>query len=76
MKDGVVEFSHVSLRPLELSDIDDFMGWVSDAKVARFCPCESYTNKEDGINYIKTKVPQHPWFRSTAPVVQGNLHKQ
>lgn len=64
MKNGFVELSHISLRPLELSDIDDFMVWVSDPKVARFCPWESYTNKEDGINYIKTKVPQHPWFRA------------
>ncbi|OMO85667.1 hypothetical protein COLO4_21508 [Corchorus olitorius] len=58
------EYSNVSLRRLDVSDIDDFMIWATDEKVARFCTWEPYTNKEDGINFIKNTVAAHPWFRA------------
>ena len=56
--------SRISLRPLELSDIDDFMVWATDHKVARFCTWEPYSSKEDAMNFIKDKVIPHPWFRA------------
>ncbi|KAH9682585.1 N-acetyltransferase domain-containing protein [Citrus sinensis] len=56
--------SDISLRLLDLSDIDDFMVWASDEKVTRFCSFDSYTSKEDGINYIKNTVSRHPWYRA------------
>ncbi|XP_061992454.1 uncharacterized protein LOC133710402 [Rosa rugosa] len=58
------ELSKISLRPLALSDIDDFMVWATDEKVARFCTWEPYTSKEDGIKFIKELVLPHPWFRA------------
>ncbi|KAB1214306.1 putative N-acetyltransferase p20 [Morella rubra] len=60
----VNEFHEISLRHLDLSDIDHFMVWASDEKVTRFCTWEPYTSKEDGINHIKDKVIPHPWFRA------------
>ncbi|GAV89947.1 Acetyltransf_3 domain-containing protein [Cephalotus follicularis] len=57
-------FSNVSLRPLDVSDIDDFMVWATDEKVTRFCTWEPYTNKEDGIKFITHYVIPHPWFRA------------
>ena len=56
--------TRITLRPLDLADIDDFMVWATDEKVARFCTWEPYANKEDGINFIKDKVLPHPWFRA------------
>uniref|UniRef100_A0A6P3Z124 uncharacterized protein LOC107407063 n=1 Tax=Ziziphus jujuba TaxID=326968 RepID=A0A6P3Z124_ZIZJJ len=56
--------SRISLRPLQLSDIDDFMVWATDHKVARFCTWEPYNSKEEAINFIKDKVIPHPWFRA------------
>ena len=56
--------SDISLRLLDVSDIDDFMVWASDDKVTRFCSFDSYTSKEDGINYIKNTVSRHPWLRA------------
>ncbi|KAG6757453.1 hypothetical protein POTOM_037765 [Populus tomentosa] len=64
LKEGGDEFSDISLRPLDLSDIDDFMVWATDAEVARFCTWEPYSNKEDALNYIKNFVLPHPWFRA------------
>ncbi|PRQ38588.1 putative ribosomal-protein-alanine N-acetyltransferase [Rosa chinensis] len=58
------ELSKISLRPLALSDIDDFMVWATDEKVTRFCTWEPYTSKEDGIKFIKEQVLPHPWFRA------------
>lgn len=58
------ESTDISLRLLDQSDIDDFMVWATDDKVARFCRWEAYTCKEDGINFIKNIVVPHPWFRA------------
>lgn len=58
------ELSKINLRPLGLSDIDDFMVWATDEKVARFCTWEPYTSKEDGIKFIKEQVLPHPWIRA------------
>ncbi|KAL4273413.1 hypothetical protein GQ457_13G026800 [Hibiscus cannabinus] len=58
------ECPNLSLRPLDVSDIDAFMVWATDAKVARFCTWEPYTNKEDGLSFIKNTVVPHPWFRA------------
>ncbi|KAK9287666.1 hypothetical protein L1049_016103 [Liquidambar formosana] len=54
----------ISLRPLELTDVDDLMVWATDDKVTRFCTWDSYTSKEDAINYIKNIVVPHPWLRA------------
>ncbi|XP_021290353.1 uncharacterized protein LOC110421174 [Herrania umbratica] len=61
---GKDECSDLSLRLLDPSDIDDFMVWATDEKVARFCTWEPYTNKEDGLNFIRNTVLPHPWFRA------------
>ncbi|CAK7327078.1 unnamed protein product [Dovyalis caffra] len=57
------EFCDVSLRSLDLSDIDDFMVWATDEKVANFCGFEPYTRKE-AEDYIQSFVLPHPWFRA------------
>ncbi|XP_021897117.1 uncharacterized protein LOC110814085 [Carica papaya] len=54
----------ISLRSLNLDDIDDFMVWATDDRVSRFCTWETYTSKEEGIKYIKETVIPHPWFRA------------
>ncbi|XP_050220282.1 uncharacterized protein LOC126670566 [Mercurialis annua] len=56
------DFSNISLRPFNLSDIDDFMVWATDEKVAHFCTWYPYTSKEDGLNHIKNVIIPHPWF--------------
>nr|DAD19586.1 TPA_asm: hypothetical protein HUJ06_021049 [Nelumbo nucifera] len=61
-KDGLPE---ISLRPLELADVDDFMVWATDDRVTRFCSWDSctYASKDDGLKYIEDTVIPHPWFR-------------
>lgn len=62
--EGSNELFNITLRPLGLSDIDDFMVWGTDEKVARFCTWKPYASKEEGLNYIKDKIIPHPWFRA------------
>lgn len=54
----------INLRPFDLSDIDDFMVWATDDRVARVCRWDAFTNKEDVLDYMKEKVIPHPWMRA------------
>ncbi|XP_023527199.1 uncharacterized protein LOC111790509 [Cucurbita pepo subsp. pepo] len=54
----------ITLRPLDLTDIDDFMVWASDEKAARSCSWEPYQDISDAIKYINDQVLSHPWHRA------------
>ncbi|KAK3417502.1 hypothetical protein EUGRSUZ_H03446 [Eucalyptus grandis] len=54
----------ISLRPLQLSDVDDFMVWATDPDVARFCRWEPYTSRDDALAYIAGTVLPHPYHRA------------
>ena len=54
----------LSLRPLDLSDKDEYMVWATDGKVSRFCSWDTFTSKEAGIAYIKNTIIPYPWFRA------------
>ncbi|XP_020230052.1 uncharacterized protein LOC109810875 [Cajanus cajan] len=63
-KEESVDLSKISLRPLELSDLDDLMVWTSDEKVATFCTWDPYTSKDDGINFIQNIATKFVWCRA------------
>ncbi|RWR80181.1 GNAT domain-containing protein [Cinnamomum micranthum f. kanehirae] len=52
----------LSVPTLPPSSLDDFMVWATDDHVSRFCTWDTYTNKEDALNYLKEKVLPHPWI--------------
>ncbi|VVB07445.1 unnamed protein product [Arabis nemorensis] len=54
----------IYLRPMILSDVDDYMVWATDSKVARFCTWEPCTSRDEAIKYITDKVLTHPWLRA------------
>ncbi|CAL1396654.1 unnamed protein product [Linum trigynum] len=54
----------ITLRPLEVSDVDDLMVWASDERVARFCPWEPNTKREQGLDFIINRAIPHPWLRA------------
>ncbi|CAA6653798.1 unnamed protein product [Spirodela intermedia] len=54
----------ISLRSFELADVDDYMVWASDERVARFCRWSAYTSKEELLKYMRETVLPHPWFRA------------
>ncbi|KAM4115960.1 hypothetical protein ACJW30_02G014200 [Castanea mollissima] len=62
--DGNEFTGEFTLRPLYLSDIDDFMVWATNDEVALFCKWDTCTSKEDALNFIKNKIISHLWFRA------------
>lgn len=58
------EFSEITLRPFDLSDVDDLMEWTTDNKVSRFCIWDTYTSREQGIDFIKNFASPHPWVKA------------
>ncbi|KAJ4812884.1 Acyl-CoA N-acyltransferases (NAT) superfamily protein [Rhynchospora pubera] len=53
----------VTLQPCDLADVDDLYEYASDHKVSAWCRWDTYTNKEDLLNYMKTCMIPHPWMR-------------
>ncbi|KAF3457114.1 hypothetical protein FNV43_RR01771 [Rhamnella rubrinervis] len=58
-----VEFSGISLRPFDLSDVDDFMEWAAHDKVTQYSSWGPLTSKEEGLHFIQKSVTQ-PWLKS------------
>ncbi|KAG8370224.1 hypothetical protein BUALT_Bualt14G0094800 [Buddleja alternifolia] len=46
-----------------LSDIDDFLVWTTDDRLSHFCGYNTFTSKDQALDYFKTIVEPHPWFR-------------
>lgn len=62
--EGKEILTRISLRPIQLSDLDDLLVWTSDEKVATFCTWDPYTSKEDGINFIQNIATKFVWCRA------------
>ncbi|KAL8481690.1 hypothetical protein ACS0TY_027998 [Phlomoides rotata] len=63
-KVGDIKQSMITLRPIHFSDIDDFMAWATDDRVTKFCTWDSYTSKDQSLDFITTIAIPHPWFRA------------
>ncbi|PHT92586.1 hypothetical protein T459_00468 [Capsicum annuum] len=57
------KFTETTLRRIELSDVDDFMEWAADEKVSQFCTWDTYTCKDQALDFIKNIAIPHPWLR-------------
>ncbi|KAI3469588.1 hypothetical protein Pfo_026251 [Paulownia fortunei] len=62
-EEGIQDFSMITLRPIALSDVDDFMVWATDDRVTKFCLWDTYTSKEQAVDYVKNHATPHPWLR-------------
>ncbi|KAK6254921.1 hypothetical protein SCA6_016226 [Theobroma cacao] len=54
----------ITLRPYELSDVDDFMKWSCDDEVISRTRLRYFTSREDALNYLKEVVIPRPWCRA------------
>ncbi|KAM3310305.1 hypothetical protein ACQJBY_031162 [Aegilops geniculata] len=54
----------VSLRPLGLADVDEFMAWASDDRVMRHLKRPLCHTREQAVAQIRDTVLGHPWFRA------------
>uniref|UniRef100_A0A0D6QS83 N-acetyltransferase domain-containing protein n=1 Tax=Araucaria cunninghamii TaxID=56994 RepID=A0A0D6QS83_ARACU len=63
--DDTVENCYVTLRNFEFSDVDDYMVWATDGKVAnRFCSWEPHKSRDETEHYIQSVVLGHPWYKA------------
>ncbi|KAL1355521.1 hypothetical protein AAHE18_05G119600 [Arachis hypogaea] len=59
-----VDLAQISLRPLQLSDVDDLMVWTADEKVTKFCTWKTYSSKDQGIDFIQNGACEFLWGRA------------
>lgn len=56
--------SMISLRPLDpATDIDSMMVWATDDKVTQFCSWDTYTSRDQAIEFIDRFALPHPYYR-------------
>ncbi|EEF45274.1 putative [ribosomal protein S5]-alanine N-acetyltransferase [Ricinus communis] len=56
--------SRITLRPFKLSDVDDFLKWVNDDRVAKNVRWDAITTREEAVAHLeKVAIPQ-PWHHS------------
>ncbi|GAB2289709.1 hypothetical protein Dimus_024018 [Dionaea muscipula] len=58
------EFLEITLRPTDVSDADDFMQWASDDRATQFCHLNTFTSREQAVEYLTNIALPHPYFRS------------
>ncbi|XP_027117456.1 uncharacterized protein [Coffea arabica] len=57
------DYSDIRLRLPDLADADDFMEWLTDERVSKFCSWDCYTSKEGAMDYLADVAIPHPWYR-------------
>lgn len=59
-----IDPSGITLRPFEVTDLDDFMVWAGDDRVTRSLRWKTFTSREEALTFIKEVCIPHPWRRS------------
>ncbi|CAA7394813.1 unnamed protein product [Spirodela intermedia] len=54
----------ITLRRMELSDVDHLLMWIADDQVSYFTHWETRRTREEAMEYLKSTVLPHPWFRA------------
>lgn len=54
----------ITLRAIDLTDVDDFMIYATDDRVTSFCLWDTYTSREQAFDFFKNNAMIHPWFRA------------
>ncbi|KAF4374423.1 hypothetical protein CsatB_028784 [Cannabis sativa] len=56
--------SKVTLRPFNLTDVDDLMLFAGDDQVTQHLRWNTLTSKDEALTFIKEVCIPHPWRRS------------
>jgi len=54
----------ITFKTFTSADIDDFMEWATDDNVTKFMMWNTYTSRESAIDFFKTIVENHSWFKA------------
>ncbi len=61
---GMIHPRRVTLVPLHLTYIHDFMFWATDNAVTQYLLWSSYTSIEEAERFFTDVVAYHPWFKA------------
>ncbi|XP_021764909.1 uncharacterized protein LOC110729485 [Chenopodium quinoa] len=60
--------SKISLRPYQLSDVDDFMQWACNSEVLEYIQLQLWikpnSSREQAVSYFKKVVVNHPCYQA------------
>ncbi|GMN46721.1 hypothetical protein TIFTF001_015913 [Ficus carica] len=59
-----MDSSRISLRPIKLSDVNDFLECAGDDRVTRHVRWNTMTSTEEALTYIEKFAIPHPWYRT------------
>uniref|UniRef100_A0A6P3Z8S0 uncharacterized protein LOC107407724 n=1 Tax=Ziziphus jujuba TaxID=326968 RepID=A0A6P3Z8S0_ZIZJJ len=54
----------ITLRPLRITDAEDFLKYAGDEEATKFTRLRTLTSKEESISYIQSYCIPHPYCRS------------
>ncbi|CAO2838806.1 unnamed protein product [Amaranthus hypochondriacus] len=58
----------ITLRPYQISDIDEFMQWACNSQVLQYIYMQFWINpnstREDVLSYFEKRVITHPWHKA------------
>ncbi|KAI5649185.1 hypothetical protein M9H77_35190 [Catharanthus roseus] len=58
-----LDLTEITIRAIELSDVDDLMLWATDDEVTRFCTWDTYNSRNQALDYINNIAIPHPWSK-------------
>lgn len=56
-----MEPSQITLRPFQISDIDDFLKWASNIRVTRYLRWDAITSREEALSLLEKAFMGHQW---------------
>lgn len=54
----------IHLRPFRITDVDDFLAWAGDDEVTKYNTWNSFTSRDEVMNFLKEVIKCHPWYRA------------
>ncbi|XP_021730501.1 uncharacterized protein LOC110697435 [Chenopodium quinoa] len=64
----IIEMSKITLRPYQLSDVDDFMQWACNSEVLECILLQLWikpnSSREEVVSYFNQVVVNHPWYQA------------
>lgn len=64
LQEMAIDPPKITLRPFDVTDVDDFMVYGADPRVSQCARWETFASEEEALTFIKEECIPHPWCRS------------
>ncbi|WOH01124.1 hypothetical protein DCAR_0520505 [Daucus carota subsp. sativus] len=62
--DNMTSTVEITLRKFKSSDVEAFMEWAGNPNVTQFCRWDTFSSKDDALNFLNGIIKSHPWYRA------------